>query len=132
MRHLVAAVVVSICVFIMVAPVAYLYHKHLPAWLNRAIQPPVFAEPETWRILAALAPAGLGLAAIAILASLRWRIRTLAVLAAVAMLGVLFIDRHMISRHARTRDGETMIKFARAAGKLVGKDNFAVYRAEKS
>ena len=131
LRHFFAAAVISIGIFVMAAPVAYLYHEHLPAALAGAIRLPLVATSETWRILAGLAPAGLGLIAIAVWASLRWRIRTLAVVAAVAMLGVLFIDRHMISRHARTGDGETMIAFARAAGKLVGDDDFAVCRAEK-
>jgi hypothetical protein len=38
----------------------------------------------------------------------------------------------MISRHAQTGDGETMIAFARAAGKEVGDDAFAICGMEKA
>jgi hypothetical protein len=47
------------------------------------------------------------------------------------MLGVIFIDRHMFSRHARTRDGQKMVAFAREAKPLLGDDEFAVLRAQK-
>jgi len=131
LRHLLAFVVISVCVFAVGAPVVYLYHEYLPAYMRRAIRMPFSVTPETWRILAGIAPVGLGLIAVAIRASLRWRIGTLAAVLIVGMPGVLFIDRHVISRHAWTGDGETMIEFARAAEKVVGDDAFAVCAMEK-
>ncbi|MDP6633641.1 MAG: glycosyltransferase family 39 protein [Phycisphaerae bacterium] len=130
-RHLLAFLVISVCVFVMCTPLLYLYHHYLPGYARKAIRMPLCVAPETWRILAGMAPMGLGLIATAVWASLRWRIRTLTVVMIVGMVGVLFIDRHMISRHARTGDGETMIQFARAAAKVVGDDSFAVCNAEK-
>ena len=131
LRHLLAFVVISVCVFTVGAPVVFLYHKYLPGYMQSAIRMPLSVAPETWRILAGIAPAGLGLIAVAIGASLRWRIGTLVVVLILGMIGVLFIDRHTISRHAQTGDGETMIRFARAAEKVVGKDAFAVCGVEK-
>ena len=131
LRHFFAASVILICVFVMAAPLVYLCHGYLPAYMQETIRKPLCIAPETEPILTALAPIGLGLIAIAVWASLSWRIRTLAVVAVAAMLGVLFIDRHMISRHARTGDGEIMIEFAQAAKKLVGDDDFAVCGMEK-
>ena len=131
LRHFLAFVVISVCVFTVGTPILYLYHEYLPVYLHSAIRIPVSVEPETWRILTGIAPVGLGLIAVAIWASLRWRISTLAVVLIVGMLGVLFIDRHTISRHAQTGDGEAMIEFSRTAGKVVGDDAFAVCGMEK-
>ena len=133
LRHLLAFVVISVCVFVMCTPLLYLYHEYLPAFVRRAVRmlPSLYVAPETWRILACLAPVGLGLIAIAIWASLRWRIRTLLAVMLVGMLGVLFIDRHMISRHAQTGHGETIVAVARATKELVGDDDFAVCGAER-
>jgi 4-amino-4-deoxy-L-arabinose transferase-like glycosyltransferase len=132
LRHLLAFVVISVCVFTVGAPLVYLYHEHLPEFMRGAIRMPVSVAPETWYIMAGIAPIGIGMIAIAVRASLRWRIATLMVVLIVGMLGVLFIDRHMISRHAQTGDGETMIKFAHAAGKVVGDDAFAICGMEKA
>jgi hypothetical protein len=49
----------------------------------------------------------------------------------VSTLGVMFLHTHMISRHARTGDGEAMIAFSREAGPVVGDDEIAVFRTEK-
>ena len=132
LRHLLAFVVIVVCVFTAGTPVLYLYHEYLPEYMRGAIRMPLSIEPETWWILAGIAPVGLGLIAVTIRASLRWRIGTLAVILIVGMPGVLFIDRHMISRHAQSGDGETMIEFARAAKKVVGDDAFAVCVMEKA
>ncbi len=131
LRHLYAFVVISVCVFVIGTPLIYLYHEYLPNVARKAIRMPLCVAPETWRILAALPPLGVGLIVVAVWASLKWRIRTLTTVMVIAMVGVLFIDRHMISRHARTGDGETMIRFASAAREVIGDDDFAVCRAEK-
>ncbi|MDP6543992.1 MAG: glycosyltransferase family 39 protein [Phycisphaerae bacterium] len=132
LRHFLAFVVISVCVFNVGAPIVYLYCEYLPEYMRSAIRIPLSVKPETWWILAGIPPVGLALIAIAIRASLRWRIGTLVAVMIVGMLGVLFIDRHMISRHAQTGDGETMIAFARAAKEKVGDDAFAVCGMEKA
>ena len=132
LRHLFAFVVIAVCVFDVGAPLMYLYHESLPGSLQKAIRMPACVAPETWVVLAGIAAMGLGLIATAVWASLKWRIKTLAAVLLIAVLGVLFIDRHMISRHAQTGDGEAMIEFARKAGEIVGDDEFAVCGMEKA
>jgi len=130
LRHLFALTAICLGFFTAASSLAYLFHEYLPAWAAKWVKiPPVVAD-ETWFILAGLTLVGLITIVVAIRASLRWQLRTVAAAAIVAMLGVIFIDRHMISRHARTGDGQTLIAFARSAGRIVGNDPFAVCRAE--
>jgi len=131
LRHIFATAPLIVAVFLIAASLGYLYHEHLPVRLAGTLHMPIRTPARTWYVLAFLSAAGLGLVAVVIRTSLRWRIGALAILSAVAMPGVFFIDRNMISRHARSRDGETMIAFARAARPRVGDDPFAVCRAEK-
>ena len=131
LRHLYAVVVISVSIFVIATPLIYLYYEQLPEFARKAVRMPLCVKPETWRILAALPPLGLGMISLAVWASLKWRIRTLTAVMVAGMVCVLFIDRHMISRHARTGDGQTMIQFADAAKQYVGSDKFAVCRAEK-
>ncbi len=131
LRHLLAFVVISVCLFTVIVPLLYLWHERLPAFVSKAVRMPSCVAPETWWILAALSPLGAVLIVAAVRASLRWRIRALAAILVPGMLCVLFIDRHMISRHARTGAGQTLIKFAEEAKKVIGDDDFAVCRAEK-
>ncbi|KKN83129.1 hypothetical protein LCGC14_0302430 [marine sediment metagenome] len=73
---------------------------------------------------------GVVVAAGGVIASLRWRIRTVAVLGCVGMLGVGFIYVHVASRPARTRTGEHMRSFAMAARGILGDDDYAAFAAE--
>jgi len=133
MRHLFAAVaiVLSLCVALVAA--AFLYHGLLPASLAKGLKmPPVdVIRPWTWYIMPALVAAGVIGLATAILASLRWRVRTVTAVAIVGMLAVMFFDRHVLTTAAKTGDGERLVRFAmEARGKIAG-ESFSVYRAEK-
>ncbi len=131
LRHSFAAASIIICLSLIVVPAIYLLHEHVPRAIAKNFRLPAVTAPETWWILTALIPIGaLGLAA-TIRASLRWRIRTLAAIAIVAMLGVMFVDRHFITRSAVTGDGERMVRFARTTKQIIGVDRFAVARARK-
>ena len=123
-RHVVAAAPVVIGAGLIVLPAAYLFGLPMPTSLRM----PSYVPSATWYVLAALPAAGAVLLAWAIRSSLRWRLWTVAALAIIGMPGVMFVDRHFISRHARSRDGEKMVVFARTARPIVGDDNFAVYR----
>jgi len=131
LRHVFAGCPIVIGLLLIVVPVALVFNEHMPPFITENIRVPAIIEPETWWIFAALIPAGALGIAIAIRASLAWRIRALAALAIVGMLGVMFVERHAISRHAQTGDGEKMLRFGRRARRLVGSDEFAVARAHK-
>jgi hypothetical protein len=131
LRHFLAFVVISVCLFVVATPLLYLWHDRLPTFMSKAVRMPSCVAMETWWILATLPPLGAVLIVAAVRSSLRWRIGALAAILVPGMLCVLFIDRHMISRHARTGAGQTLIKFAEEAKKVIGDDDFAVCRAEK-
>ena len=131
LRHAFATVAVTVGVVTSAYAGIALLYPHLAAYLPKGLRIPPRMAPATWWILAGLIPAGLVLIVVSVWASLRWRIRRLAVLVVVGMPGVLFLHTHVMSRHAYTRDGEKMIAFARRARKLLGADEFAVFDAEK-
>jgi 4-amino-4-deoxy-L-arabinose transferase-like glycosyltransferase len=131
LRHAFAAPAVVIGLFLLLVPPVFLWRDAVPAFVARLLPAPAVARPETWWILAATMGLGAAVLALGVRASLRWRIRRLAVLAVVGMLGVVFVERHMISREARTGEGERMIRFAERVGEAIGDEAFAVYRAER-
>jgi len=131
LRHVFAAVPIVIGVGLIVIPPAYLLNDRLPSLLAGAIEVPEFMAAETPWIAAGLVPLGAAIVALAIVASLRWRIGLLAGLTVAGMLGVMFLNTHFISRHARVPDSETMIAFSRQVEPIIGRDDFAVFRAGK-
>ncbi len=131
LRHIFAAVPIVIGISLIVMPLLSLLHDRLPSVLTRNIEMPEFIKAETPWICAALIPLGAAIVALAIRASLRWRIRAVAGVAVVGMLGVMFFNTHVTSRHARVPDGETMVAFSRRAEPIVGDEDFAVFQAGK-
>ncbi len=129
-RHMFAAAALLICLFLIVMPPVFLFHQHMPKFVTKNLPVPPIIEPETWWIIAALVPLGIAGFVLAVRASLKWRVRLVVAIAIVAMLGVMFLERHTISRHARTGDGERLLRFGRKARPIVGSDDFAVARAE--
>ncbi len=130
LRHLFAAVPVVIGAGLILVPLLYLFHPNLPRFVQKNLELPVTAGMVTWHVLAAMIVPGAAVLAWAVRSSLRWRLWSVAGVAVVGMLGVLFLDRHFFSRHARTGDGDKMVAFAAAAGPVVGDDDFAVYRMD--
>lgn len=131
-RHLFAGGAIFASLAIAVLSAFYLFYEHLPEFVTNAAEPPAYMEYGTAGVFAALIPLGLIGVGLAIWASLTWRIRVLTAVTIIAMLGVMFVDRHAISRHARTFDGEKLQEFGNNSRKLIGPDaKFAVYRAGK-
>ena len=131
LRHVFAAAPVVIGALLIVVPLMYLFHEHMPRFIAKNLKLPSWVPPATWWVLHGLVGLGMVVLILAVRWSLRWQLRRVAAVAVVGMLGVMFVNRNMISRHARTRDGEKMIALARAARPLVGGDEFAVNHAHK-
>ncbi len=130
-RHVCGAGPVVIGMVCIVLPTAYFLHNRLPESLRESLEMPVVFDPLTWWLAGATIALGAVVMSGGVVASLKLRMRTVAVLAAAGMLGVLLMETHFVSRHARTGDGERMWRFAREAREVVGDDAFAVYEAEK-
>ena len=130
-RHAIAAAPVLIAVALILLPAAYLFHDHMPRLVTKNLRLPSLVPATTWWIVGGLIPLGAVLLALSIRWSLRWQLRRVAAVAVIGMLGIIFVERNMFSRHARTRDGEKMIAFAREAAPLIGDEPFAVKRMQK-
>ena len=147
LRHVVATVAIFFGLVLVVMSLVYVYHQPLldacrgqihsngkllfmaaPAeqLLTRPMAMPRSVEPETWWITQLLPAVGLIVIVLAVRASLRWKIRRLGFLTVVAMLGVMFVDRHFLTRHAKTGDGATAFEFARRIDPKIGHEAFAV------
>jgi hypothetical protein len=99
--------------------------------LNKKIPLPPEMAPGTWMILAILPAVGLAAVAAGLFA-VRRRSLDLAVAATCAcMLGVLFCNGRLWSRHARTGDGDAMVLFATLAQPFVGDEPFIAYWSSK-
>ncbi len=131
LRHVFTAAPVVIGAALILLPLIYLYYDYMPRFITNNIKMPSSVPAPTWWVLCGLIVLGAVVLVLAVRWSLQWRLRRVAAVAVVGMLGVIFIDRHMFSRHARTRDGEKMIMLARKAKTLIGEDEFAVHRAHK-
>ncbi len=131
-RHFFAGGAILASLMIAVLPVIYLFYERMPEFITSELAQPAYMDYGTAGIFAALIPLGVIGVGVAIWASLTWRIRILTAVTIIAMLGVMFVDRHAISRHARTFDGEKLQEFGNNSRKLMGPDaKFAVYRAGK-
>lgn len=131
LRHVFAAAPVAVGLALAAGTAVAVWYPYLPKLARKVIPVPTRLSPGTWWVLCGLIPAGFVAVVYAVRASLRWQIRRVAAAAIVAMLGVAFLHGHVISRHASTRDGEKMIQFARNVRRILGPDEFAVFRAER-
>ena len=131
LRHVIAAGPVVIGAGLILLPLIYLFYDYMPRFITKNIKMPSMVPAFTWWVLCGLIGLGIVVLTLAVRWSLQWRLRRVAALAVVGMLGVIFIDRHMFSRHARTRDGQKMVAFAREAKPLLGDDEFAVLSTHK-
>jgi len=131
LRHVFAAVPILTGLAGSAIALGYLVRDRLPGPLAGILEAPFHVEPETRIIAAVLVGAGLAVAAAAIWASLAWRIRTLAGLAAAGMIGMVFLNTHFIAQATRDGDGEKMRRFAAAARSVVGRDEFFALEVQK-
>jgi len=130
-RHAFAAAAIVASALMVVAPVAVIFSEQMPGFVGKNLKVPPVIEPETWWIFALLIPLGLAGIVLTVRWSLTWQVRKVVVVVIVAMLGVMFVERHAIMRQARTGDGERLMRFGRAASKVIGGDSFAKFRADK-
>jgi len=131
LRHVFAATAIVICLAVGAVAAAFQFRDALGAGVQEALPLPEGLSPTAWRAVGALIGVGLGGVVLAVTWSLQWRLRRVAVVAIVGMIGVMFLHTHLLSRHARTGDGEAMREFARAARPIVGADEIVVQRAGK-
>ena len=124
-RHAFAAVAIAFGAIVAVAAAAYLLHAYLPSAAQSAVKPPAYAHAGMSAVLGALVAAGVVGVVLAVRFSLRWRIGALAGVAIVMSVGVIYLDTHLFCRHARTGDGERMLRFAGRMRPMVGDDQFA-------
>jgi hypothetical protein len=118
--------VVAIGAALILLPAVFLFQSNLPAKLVRLVRLPIEVPSVTRWILFALPAVGLTAIVATIAAARAWNIRGLAIVLIVAMLGVLFIDRNLVSRHAVTGDGDTLKQFARQAKPILADDPYVL------
>jgi len=130
-RHAMAAAVIAVSAVLIVDPLLAAFSDRVPEDISDIIRlPPVF-KPETPLVMALLIPAGAVALVLAVRWSLRRQVRRLAVVAVVGMLGVMFIDRHAVTRVARMGDGDRLAEFGRACRQAIGGRPFAKLQAGK-
>jgi hypothetical protein len=130
-RHVAGMVPVAIALALMAGPLAFALRGHLPASWQRQLPLPVWFRPETWYVVAGLPVLGGVVLVAAVHASLTWRIRRLAWLSVLAMVGLQYFLVHVHSKHAVQPDGEIIQAFARHARPIIGNDSFTVAWAGK-
>ncbi len=131
LRHLFAAVPLAIGLAVICFASVFLFQIPVPKSMDKLFGEVETVRPESWWMLWTAVIAAAAMMATAVWASLRWNIRAIAAASVVVMLCMLFVDDHFMSRHAKTADGDHMVQFGREARKLLGRDDFAVYRMEK-
>jgi 4-amino-4-deoxy-L-arabinose transferase-like glycosyltransferase len=131
LRHVFAATPVLLGGFLVVVGLAYLFQGRMPKSMQKVLAIPQAIRPESWWLLGGAVILGGVAAAMGVWASMRWRLRTVAWAAIVAMPGVALVSSHFLSRHARDGDGERMLQFARHVRRIIGADSFAVFRMER-
>ncbi len=123
-----ASLVLACCLVLL--PAVYLLADHAPS-LAKHLKLPARIVPGTWAMVAALPVAGLACVWVWARSVKRKTFLPAAVIACVGMIGVSFFYTHFWSRDARSGDGDTMQQFARDMEQVVGRDDFALYNAQK-
>ena len=128
LRHVFGAVAIATSLAVGAIAAGYAFRDHLGERIAGVLRTPSVVMPGTWWVVHALVLLGLGGAVLATLWSLQWRLRRVVAVAMIAMIGLNFLHTHLLSRHARTGDGEAMIAFSRQARPIVGDREIAVFR----
>jgi 4-amino-4-deoxy-L-arabinose transferase-like glycosyltransferase len=130
-RHLFGFASVAAGAVLVAGGVCFLPAFGLTGAMEKVLDRPPFVPPQTQAGLWAMIPFGIFVIVLGVWAGLTWRLRVVAAAAVLGMVGVAFLNRHMISPSARSGDGEKMLRFARDARRVIGEEPFAVYRASK-
>ncbi|MBN1554684.1 MAG: glycosyltransferase family 39 protein [Phycisphaerae bacterium] len=130
LRRICQATAAILTAGLVLIPAMYLLADVIPA-LGESLTIPAQTASGTWVILAILPAVGLAGLYVWVRSVRRKSFLPTAILACVGMIGVSFFYTHFWSRDARSGDGETMIRFAREIQPIVGRDDFAIYNAQK-
>ena len=131
-RHIMGAAAVGGAAMLVLLPLNLAIHPYLPHEMREVIHVPEQMPAVSRAIALSLPLAGAVLLWAAIRASLRWRIPIVAGLTVLAMIGILFLDRHVHSRHATDRDGQAMKDFADMIRPIIKGDSYAICQAENA
>jgi hypothetical protein len=130
LRHGFAASAALIGLLLVLLSINVLGRPYMPEQLCEMIHVPADVPPLTLAVIAVLPVTGIVIVVLAVRASLSWNVGRLALLVVVGMLGILFMDRHILCPHALTRDGDTMREFAKAIEPVVGDQPYCLCDAE--
>jgi 4-amino-4-deoxy-L-arabinose transferase-like glycosyltransferase len=116
---------------LLVLSLSYFFPDLSPEPLAKNLPVPWHVRPETWVMCGALIPLGIALMIGAVVCKLRWKPAAALGLTCAGMLGVVFLETHLSSPHARSSDGVIMRRFGHAVRKAVGDDPLLLFWAEK-
>lgn len=122
---------VAIGAVLIFAPMVYLLHDYMPDAITRQMPYPQACEPHSVLILGMLPLLGLVVVTRVATTGLHWRMPQLCCWCAIGMLGIMFIDTHYFTSHARHGDGETAVAFVRRARDIVGDEPVLVSQVDK-
>lgn len=106
-------------------------HDNFSAELAGALPTPPRMLRSSWYMLAVLPGVGVLLVGAGIWAIRRRRMGLTAAAVCIGMLGLLFCNCHLFSRHARTGDGDVMVRFGRQSRHILQDEPFVLYGASK-
>jgi 4-amino-4-deoxy-L-arabinose transferase-like glycosyltransferase len=131
-RHTMALAACTGSAMLVLLPLNLVIHPYLPHEIAEWIHVPKWVPPVTFWIVMSLPLLGAAMLWMIVRASLRWRIMHVAGLTIALMLGILFTDRHIQSRHATDPDGLTMRNFVDAIRPIIGEEPYAICAAENA
>ncbi len=130
-RHLLAGAAITLGVLVAGTSLIYALGTWCPSAVRKALPLPAYFSGTLQALLWPLAIAAAVSIPLAVRWSLRWRLGPLVALTVALSLGVMVLDRHCFSRHARTGDGERMLRFTRQVEGRIGDEEFAVVKTGK-
>jgi len=130
-RHLLAGGAITLGVLVAGTSLIYALGAWAPSSLRKALPLPAYFSGTLQVALWPMAVVAAVAVPLAVRWSLRWRLGALTALTVGLCLAVMVLDRHCFSRHARTGDGERMLRFTRQVEDHIGGDEFAVVKTGK-
>ncbi len=131
LRRICQAVPFVLACGLIVIPLLYFFHDALPGKIGQSLTMPPRMLRSTWYILAALPGVGLLIVAAGVWAIRRRAMGLTVAAVCLGMLGLLFCNSHLFRRHARTGDGDVMVRFARDVKPVIGSEPATLYCAGK-
>ncbi len=130
-RRICQAVPFVLAFMLITVPLAYFFHDKLPVKISKNLSMPPQMLQGTWYILAGLPGLCVLIVGAGVWAIRRRRMGLTVAAVCIGMLGVLFCNCHLFTRHARTGDGDVMVQFGRGITPILQGEPFALYGANK-